>query len=79
MKEATRTYPDGLKQAILAVSFFKSRHDRRQAFRKSKRHANDTVPVSYTEHARLTREYITLARKYGFKGSVINTVCGGGL
>lgn len=72
-----RYYPNGLKQAILAVSFFKSRHGQRLTYKKSKRHANDTVPVSYSEHARLTRKFIREARGYDFKGSVVDSVCGG--
>lgn len=74
-----KNYPDGLKQAILAVSFFKSRHDRRKAYKRSRRHANDTIPGSYPEHARIARNFIAEARKHGFRGSVVEAVCGGNL
>lgn len=73
MKTAQRTYPDGLKQAILAVSFFRSRHDDRLRFKHPKpRNAGKTVPVDYTAHNRATRKYIAEARKNGFRGSVVD-------
>jgi hypothetical protein len=73
MTNPMRIYPDGTKQAILAMSFFRSRHERRNRFANSDRHKKETVPV-YREHARLARHYIDEARKYGFRGSVIRAI-----
>ena len=70
-----RTYPDGLKQAILAMSFFNSRHGVRKRYKKPTRpsHVNETVPL-FHEHVRIARHYISEARKHGFRGSVYAAV-----
>ncbi len=73
MKKPMQVYPDGLKQAILAMSFFRSRHSGRKRFANSKRHADDVVPV-FHEHIQLARRYISAARKHGFRGSVYDAV-----
>jgi len=70
-----RTYPDGIKQAILALSFFRSRFDGRKRYKHSirKSHIDEMVPV-YREHVRIARKYIKAAREFGFRGSVTKEV-----
>jgi len=67
-------YDEGLKYAILALSFFRSRHVRVPRFKNpSKRHAGMTVSCR-VEKVKTARKYILLARKWGWRGSVITTV-----
>ena len=67
-------YDDGLKYAILALSFFRSRHVRAPRFKNpNKRHAGLTVSRR-VERVRTARRCVLLARKFGWRGSVITTV-----
>ncbi|RMH32105.1 MAG: hypothetical protein D6690_14740 [Nitrospirae bacterium] len=66
MMEQRRT---GLEYALLALSFFRHRHDRIPLYRNPKRKRQ--VYVSrYAESCRIAREYIRLAREQGWRGSI---------
>jgi len=67
-------YDEGLKYAILALSFFRSRNVRAPRFKNpNKAHAGLTVSRRI-ERVRTARKYVLLARKWGWRGSIITTV-----
>jgi hypothetical protein len=67
-------YDEGLKYAILALSFFRSRHVRAPRFKNpNKAHSGRTVSCR-VERVRTARKYVLLARKWGWRGSVITTI-----
>jgi len=60
---------DGLKYALLALSYFRHRHDLVPRF-KTGRRCHHLVPVNYRKHATMARQYIQSARAAGFRGSI---------
>jgi|GEM_PF-2377634 len=70
-------YDEGLKYAILALSFFRSRNVRAPRFKNpnkaSRCFASGTVSRRI-ERVRTARKYVLLARKWGWRGSIITTV-----
>lgn len=70
-QKTTTAYKDGQKYALCAISFFRARHGQKPRYKNAtrKRNAIETVPV-YQESVRMSRHFIALARKHGFKGFV---------
>jgi hypothetical protein len=61
---------EGLRNAVIALSFFRGRHSRSPLYRNSKRKDNPTVSV-YARSIQMARIYITKAREAGFRGSIL--------
>jgi len=73
MQSKEDLYRNGLKEAILALSYFRNRHVRRNLYAHSKRREPKTFSV-YKQYTRLARHYIRKARKSGFTGSVVAAI-----
>ena len=67
---------DGLKYALCALSFFKTRHGRKPRFKNSKRKVVRTISC-YKDNIRMARGYIVKARIAGWRGSIIEATMQG--
>lgn len=69
---------EGLKYALCALSYFKSRHGKRPMFKAAKKRSNQARMVClYEPHVYMAREYIRRARAAGWRGSVREAVMRG--
>jgi hypothetical protein len=60
---------------VIALSFFRARHDRRPKFARATRATNQTQTISrYVERVRMARRYIQRARAAGWRGSIRRAV-----
>lgn len=67
-------YSKGLECALIALSFFRHRHDRVPRYKNpSKRHADLTVSCR-SNNVRIARKYIRRARAVGWRGSIVKAV-----
>lgn len=66
---------DGLKYALCALSFFRTRHRGKPRFKKSRRHVDSFVSV-YKENVRMARRYVKMAREAGWRGSIVEAIKG---
>lgn len=73
MDGTTQEFGSGLQSALCALSFFRHRHDSRPRYKKSRRSNVPMVPVN-REYVRVAREFISEARRKGFKGSIIEAL-----
>lgn len=62
-------YPDALKYALCALSFFRGRHVKRRLFKQARRMRNPLVSLNH-DYVREARHYIREARRAGFRGSI---------
>ncbi len=70
MKIKREPMEEGLRNAVIALSFFRDRHSRSPLYRNTKRKDNPTVSV-YARRTEMCRIYITKAREAGFRGSIL--------
>ena len=63
---------DGLKHALIALSFFRARNQRAPRFRRPTRSHNTAKTVSRrVDRVRSARRHIALARTHGWRGSIV--------
>jgi len=67
---------EALKYALCALSFFRSRHDRRPRFKNPKRHGVRTISC-FSQNVRMARLYVSKAWRAGWRRSVIEAVMRG--
>lgn len=61
----------GLGHALIALGFFRSRHQRQPRFKRARRRSNKRQTVScYKSSTSLARDYIKRARSAGWRGSI---------
>ena len=66
---------EGLKYAHCALSFYGHRHSRVPRFANATRKRNVSKTVSrFRENVRMARHYIKLARRAGWRGSILREV-----
>ncbi len=63
----------GLKQALLAISYFRHRHTVRPRF-KTGRRRGQMMRVEYARYVELARLHMRAARARGFRGSIIDAL-----